>query len=375
MSLLGKILAVLNVLAALGFFFVAYMDWNKRQEWANAVVQHDLVINGLPVDKNELDQEGHPKYQNLRKAMLQPLLGGQIVRTQDEEVEQVRNKLQVPAPGEDRAQKAAAIKKLAGVLMAFVDTQKQREDLLKRVDDAQAAAAKGDAQADTALQGELDKMQSEFAAAFDLPRDPPDDPKEGVKEDKKDQKRRLIAHLLFRLVPVLAQEESAEKQQSPELAPPSPAAVGPGVKAYDRYVAVVGLQAASRELDQQAGSLQAMAEDVLHNMERDRDVFLDGQRALLTQIEGLSEREERQKQFYNSQMDLVQRHSAIVDASKDRLRTVQGQLKEAQDYTKEDLKAQTVLEKNLFEARKNMRDAFEKNQELEKQIRTLEKVR
>jgi hypothetical protein len=378
MSLLGKIFAILNVLAAILFFFVAYLDWNKRQEWANAVVQHDLVIHGLPVDKNELDQEGHPKYLNLRKAMLQPLLAGPIVQTQEDEVAQVRTKLQAQPAADDRTQKVAAIKKLAGVLLALVDTQKQREDLLKRVDDAQAAAAKagaGDPQADTAVQAELDKMQSEFAAAFELPKEPPDDPKEGVKEDKKDQKRRLIAHLLFRLVPVLVQEESAEKQQTPELGPPSPAAIGPGVKPYDRYVAVVGLEAASAELDKQAATLQTMAVDVLHSMERDRDVFLDDQRNLLAQIEGLSERDAQQQTFLDNQKDLVERHKTIVEARKLELKKVQGLLAAAQGYTKDDLKAQTVLEKDLFEARKKMRDAFEKNQELEKQIRTLEKVR
>jgi hypothetical protein len=384
MSLLGKILAVLNVLAALGFFLVAYMDWSKRQEWANAVVQHDLVINGLPVGKNELDEEGHPHYLNLRQSMLQPLLKGQIVRTQDEEVEQVRNKLQVPTAFDDpdptkvRAAKVAAVKKLAAILMALADQQKQREDLQKRVDDAQAAAAKangGDAQADAALQGEIDKMQSEVADAFRLPPEPADDPKEGPREDRKDERRRLIAHLLFRLVPILAQDEAAEKQQTPELGAPNPAAVGPGGKAYDRFVAVVGLEAASRELDLQAASLQAMAGDVLAGVERDRDGFLAAQRTLLAQIEDLSERDARQKTFLDNQLDLVQKHRTLVEARDVEKKRVEGQLKEAQDYTRQDLKAQEGLEKNLFEARKKMRDAFEENQKLEKQIRALEKVR
>jgi hypothetical protein len=379
MSLLGKILAVLNVLAAVGFFFVAYMDWNMRQSWANAVVQHDIVINGLPVDKSELDQEGHPKYLNLRKAMLQPLLGAQIVRTQEEEVDQVRNKLQVPTSFEDRTQKVVAVKKLASILMALADQQKQREDLLKRVDEAQAAATKataGDAQADKALQDELDKMQTEVADDFNkIPQEPPDDPNEGPRDDKKDSKRRAIAHLLFRLVPVLGQDDTPEKQQAPDLGPPNPAAVGPGVKVYDRYLAVVGLEAASRELDNQAATLQVMAEDVLHGMERDRDGFLDAQRTMLAQLEDLSERDARQKTFLANQQDLVQRQNTIVDTRKTELKKVKDLLSAAQGYTRDDLKAQAVLEKNLFEARKNMRDAFEKNQELEKQIRTLEKVR
>src|SRR5262249_6796367 len=59
MSLLGKILAIFNVLAAVAFFYVASIDWAKHEAWADAALQHDLVIQGLPVDDQERDAQGN----------------------------------------------------------------------------------------------------------------------------------------------------------------------------------------------------------------------------------------------------------------------------------------------------------------------------
>ena len=59
MSLLGKVLALLNVLAAVGFFYLATADRAKRQSWAYAVYRHQLAIDGL-VDLDPLITHGLP---------------------------------------------------------------------------------------------------------------------------------------------------------------------------------------------------------------------------------------------------------------------------------------------------------------------------
>ena len=43
MGLLGKILAILNVLAAIGFLVVAFMDYGKQRAWSTAVFQQELL--------------------------------------------------------------------------------------------------------------------------------------------------------------------------------------------------------------------------------------------------------------------------------------------------------------------------------------------
>ncbi len=61
MSLLGKILALVNILAAVGFIYLAASDYGKRQQWSYAVYRHDLAINGLPLDEKEVDVDGVPQ--------------------------------------------------------------------------------------------------------------------------------------------------------------------------------------------------------------------------------------------------------------------------------------------------------------------------
>ena len=53
MSILGKLLAVGNVLVAVGFLSLAAMDWAKRHAWTYAVYRHELALTGLPIDDSD----------------------------------------------------------------------------------------------------------------------------------------------------------------------------------------------------------------------------------------------------------------------------------------------------------------------------------
>ena len=50
MSMLGKIMLVVNLLAAAGLFYFATQDWAKRQETNGTVLRYRLTIDGMPVD-------------------------------------------------------------------------------------------------------------------------------------------------------------------------------------------------------------------------------------------------------------------------------------------------------------------------------------
>ena len=58
MSLFGKLLAILNVLVAIGFVALAVMDWQARHQWTHAVFLHERAIEGLPLDNTERDPDG-----------------------------------------------------------------------------------------------------------------------------------------------------------------------------------------------------------------------------------------------------------------------------------------------------------------------------
>src|SRR5436305_12465925 len=65
MSLFGKVLAFLNVLGVLGLAALASMDYARRQAWAYAVFRHDLVVDGLPLDRQATDDQGRPLYEKV----------------------------------------------------------------------------------------------------------------------------------------------------------------------------------------------------------------------------------------------------------------------------------------------------------------------
>src|SRR5262249_59622271 len=127
MSLLGKILLVLNVLAAIAFFFVASFDWAKRAQWADATIQHELMITGLPLDQDEKDLYGSPRVRSVSKSALDQLFqkaGGQPVKTQDDELTGVKNRINSWVSQADTP--AARVKRLAEALHALAPSSKER---------------------------------------------------------------------------------------------------------------------------------------------------------------------------------------------------------------------------------------------------------
>src|SRR5262249_32493682 len=105
MSLFGKILAVFNVLAAVAFFYVASIDWAKHEAWADAALQHDLLIQGLPVDDKEPDAQGNSRVENLRESALRQMLKSTpVVKTQVAEVNRVHDLIQNKINAQDNEQ-------------------------------------------------------------------------------------------------------------------------------------------------------------------------------------------------------------------------------------------------------------------------------
>src|SRR5262245_29681420 len=116
MSLLGKILAFLNVLGVVGVLALGAMTYSKKQAWANAVALQELRLRGLPLDEKELDNQGVPLVENLNDDNVKALLGGRFVRTQADEVEYAHAQLKnLETAGTQQDQ----IKALAAALVPF----------------------------------------------------------------------------------------------------------------------------------------------------------------------------------------------------------------------------------------------------------------
>ena len=121
MSIAGKILAVFNVLAALAaFIYFLPTAWGTRQSWAYASYRHDLVLDGLPLDKDEKDTEGYLLVDKMsdttRKQVFQN--AGTPVNTQMDEIDKVRNDLQQAQPA-----------RLAEILANMARSGPERDDV------------------------------------------------------------------------------------------------------------------------------------------------------------------------------------------------------------------------------------------------------
>jgi len=132
MSLFGKILALFNILGAIGLFVLAVMDYGKRQQWAYSVLQHELVLIGLPLDDKETDEQGRPMVDRLAPATIAAVYAGtgnDNRPTQVDEVKRVKEffegKLSA-LQGDERAQTDL----LARILLPLSESYLEREELL-----------------------------------------------------------------------------------------------------------------------------------------------------------------------------------------------------------------------------------------------------
>jgi hypothetical protein len=131
MSLFGKILAVLNVLGAIGLFLLAVMDYGKRQAWSYNVMQHELVLRGMPLDDKETDAQGRPLADRLSEGTIAGHFanaGGSGKPTQVEEVADLQAKFNaaLAAMPSEREQTHY----LARILLPLSETYLEREELL-----------------------------------------------------------------------------------------------------------------------------------------------------------------------------------------------------------------------------------------------------
>lgn len=213
MSLLGKILLVVNLLAAAGLVYLTAQAWSKRQEINGAALRFQITLVGLPVDeaKDAPDGDEVPFPVSLPGGYFTPTASkklldthfsgaGAAVYSQVKEVKEAQQKIEASI-----ASKATDAEKLrdlcggltadgsyaAGLLLRFADTFEEREAiralgltrdpaaipanlanararLQKKFDAAINPAAPNLAQADAAKLDELKPRLNDPAAAEEL---------------------------------------------------------------------------------------------------------------------------------------------------------------------------------------------------------------
>lgn len=421
MSILGKILAILNVLAVIGVLALLAMDYAKRQTWAHAVFRQQLVITGLPVDDNDVDGQGHKLADDLTPATLQDIFkGSSPVKTQLDEVKRVQNELngKIQSAGDKKKQ----LYVLARILTPLALTGEQREQLLayqaylrdeasfKRLSDLLAAADTAARQPpprdkraksyeegfrdyiggqfidspgplaeaflavekaapqtpvpqaiEQSLDPQLAQLQGQFEQAFReaLTQKPPS---EGVKSDSPAQQRRIIAHLLFCLTDALPDEAAGAAPKLDLMENPQ----------YRRFITVVGVREAVRAVNDEAALLKEMAVEVEQLGKRDLLTFAAQHHKVVDMVQDKARLVERHGLALARKQKELETHAADLSRRRLDVEYYNKQLEQARRDTAGHLKELRAMNDALFNERVKLREATEKNQQLEKDIRKME---
>jgi hypothetical protein len=331
MGLLGKVMAVLNVVAAIIFVCLAILDYGIRQGWMVRVRQQDFIINGLPIDESDRDVEGLPVVTNVTEGMQKRLFegAGQPVRTQLEEV-QKQERAQRQAIEQNAGNLGQVQKDLEALLVPMARTWGERQDLRERIRKATKTE-------------DLMGPDGPFAAAF---RPALQGQTAGGSALSPDQRRQAIALLLFGLA-----REPADRQH---------------------VVVVVGLDAYARAVTSQAAALEAMIPALQSEMVADRAGFVAEYTTIMEQIRELNGHLLALDETLVKQSELQKQQNALVLSRKKNIEDIRADIAAARKVAAEETAEQSRLETELFKAQGAVDRANRDNQKLENQIRERE---
>jgi hypothetical protein len=344
MSLFGKIFAILNIVAAIGFVVVAGMDWAQRERWEYSNYRHDLLVEGLPIDAQERDPEDMPRVEKLSPQTLNAILPtstGPQVTTQQEEVDRIRNLVQSKINSNDVA--GTKSQKLARYLRPLARTARRRDELSQLM-----VAPQNDAAAT--------ELEKDFTREFDGVREAGSDGKKHSLQERKEN----AARLLFSLGEALHEDPNTDYFASP---------------AYKRLLNVVGLNGAARAVDDQALVLQAMTEEAIAAHDAELKVFINNLDQAVYRAQSISDAVESQDRLLKFKGVEVAKAKALVEERKAKIADLKDQLTALQKKTVASLANQARAEQEIMDQLIELRNTSKKNQELEQEIRSLEGVK
>jgi hypothetical protein len=429
MSLLGKILTFLNMLAALGFVYAAALDYGKRQSWSHAVFMGDLLINGLPLDAKEVDPEGRNLAERIGEETQRKLFsqgGGSPVTTQEDEVKRVQARVDSFISGSGAPPQQLG--QLARVLMPFAETNVQREGLfalffwlgspanqkvltdhitraadvaVKQFRQAPPAGRPKPTFADLfndalAAQGgePVGPLGPAFVKAFTAGAQKTTDV--ALNEAIEEQRAELDGQLKALFAEALSnQRRSASKgrgldtserrrviarllfnlldavpeQQAAPAGQPQGLADAPKTR---RFLTVVGLREAAQAVDAQAQNLAQINSELTGERSRDMAQFAKDHLALLSDVRQRAHEVSdhnadylRKKAQLTAQEELVKRRQSEVEGYR-------SELADSRRQTADRLKELRTMSQALFDERVKLRDATRENQKLEQDLHKLE---
>jgi hypothetical protein len=320
MGLFGKILAILNALAALAFLALAAMDYGARHAWEFAILNQQFLVRGLPVDDKEKNADGQVLKDLIGKETKSRLgLGNEV--TQAEMARSRHDQLKSELDGLNGAAKE---KRLEDVVLPLAQNAIERANVRQLIKNPNKH---------NDLLGENGPFERAYADTQDA-------------KLAYGLRRQAIAHFLF--------NTSSEK------------------KDYDQTLTTVGLQQYADQVNAEAGALARMTPDVEKAIDAERTEFANKQRALIQQILVLNDQLDELKADLTKNQDKYAKFDSLVALRKQDKADLLSQIESARQAAEAALAVQTDLEKAVFDAQKEVEKRNLENQKLEGTIKTRE---
>ncbi len=338
MGLAAKILAVVNVLAAIAFLWLASLDYAVRRTWAFELQKQDFLLQGLPVDDKQQDADGQALTKLLGSHMSADLFSGvqgPQVKTQIDEVRRRHDELRQEI--EQAADPAAKRQKLEEILIPLAHSAAERAQWRSQIRAAKEQDLGGDGPFLKSPDGTLEVA---FRAALQ------GKPGDSGQELATDPRRDAIAHILFNVC------------REP--------------KDFQRALVVVGLDAYAHEVNAQANLVAEMVPDVETDIANDRVDFATRDASLLHEIALDAGRLQAAKESLVKEELQLQQYEGLVTARKNDVAEVQKQIDQAKQATAVALKIQGNLENALMKAQAAVGRTQKENVRLERAIRARE---
>jgi hypothetical protein len=338
MATFGKVLAVINVLAAIAFLWLAGMDYSKRQNWAYAYYRGQLGLNGLPVDANDPGrQPGQDVSKSLGKGVIADLFRGQgpTVNTQVEEVTRRQNEVGKEIDQADTLKSKTDV--LSKYLLPLATRGDERDELIRRL-----LNVKGDNDIEDLKKNVLDGY---FARAIS-PRTPgtatyPD----GEVRDLEDR-RRSIADLLYNL------------DATPE--------------GRTRTQAVVGIAQYVGAADRQFANLRAMIDRLRTAIAADQVNFVGEYRAAVDALGKEAAHLQHYETKLTEQQEQVRKATVLRNARQEEARVLQQEIEKKKQEAAAEAATLDALQRRLFELQQDFVKLQAGNQRLEREIEVKE---
>jgi hypothetical protein len=298
----------------------------------------ELALDGIPVDESETEPEGELRISKLSDPTLKAVfkevgaLPDAVTRpeerTQKAEVQRVHDKLASEING--MADPAAKRKKLTAALLPLATTLADRKTIADRIANTKDA--------------DLMAPDGPLEQAFNLVLQ---NRNAQGQERGPDVRKQAIAHLLFNI-------DTADE-------------------ARKRAAAVIGLKAFAAEADRQALALKGMADQIRLALVDDRGRFKKEYLQVFGDIQLLATDLADRQHDLARQQALVESHKTLLNARLSDAKALQGQLEVARQETSKALEGLGKEQRKLFEIQQKVGMAEDKNLQLEREIRGLER--